>query len=65
MVAQVVRGGHQIVDVGGEVGIREVSVTVAQAGKVKTQGGYPVAGQSTADTRCRGDILGTGKAVGK
>ena len=60
-----VRRGDEIVDVRGEIGVREITLAPAQAGEIEAQHGKPLLGERGAD-RGRGlALLGAGEAVGE
>ena len=40
---------HQVIDVGGKIGVGKISVAIAKSGKVESQYRDPARGQRTAD----------------
>jgi len=65
VLAQIIRGGHKIADVGGEIGIGELSLAAAYAGEVEAQHGDVASCQTCGNPRrCEG-ILAAGEAVSK
>ena len=65
VVPEVVRGGHQVGNVGGEVGVGELALAMAQAGEVEAQHGNAVARQTLGDAGGGEDVLRAGEAVGE
>ena len=62
---QEVRRRHEIVQVGGEVGLGEVPLALADAGEVEPEHRDPPLGQGAADPAGGLDVLGAGEAVGE
>src|ERR1700730_15412835 len=60
VLPQVIRGRHEIANIGREIGIGELSFTAANAGKVEAQHGN-VAGRETLRNPCGGeDVFAAG-----
>jgi hypothetical protein len=55
----------EIVEVGGEVGVRKITFALTQAGKVEGEDGYAFVDQCATDPAHRLQIFGTGEAMGK
>ena len=65
VLAQVIRGRHKIPNVRREVRIGELTLTAADAGKVKAQDGNVASGQTPGNPRCSVDVLAAGEAMGE
>jgi len=61
----VIGGGDQIADVRREIGVGELAVAMAEAGKVEAQHRHPRLGQRAGNLRGRKNILGAGETMGK
>jgi hypothetical protein len=64
-LAQVVRCGDEILDVGGERGVGELAFAAAEASEIKTQHGYSVLFQAVGDAPCGSIVLAAGEAMRK
>jgi hypothetical protein len=61
--AQVVGGSHQIIDVGGEVGVGEFAFAGAQSGEVEAQNSDAAGGERIGDPSGCAAVLAAGEAV--
>ena len=56
---------NQILYIGGETGIGELALAVAQPGEVEAQHTEPQVGERVGDARRGSDVLATGEAMGE
>jgi hypothetical protein len=63
--AQPVSCSHQVLNIGGEIGIGELSFTGPQTGEIETQGGNTMFCQRSRDAAGSEDVLRAGEAMGK
>ena len=63
MIGQVARSRDQVLDIGGEIRVREITLGLTQPGEVKAQDGDPGPGQPPRDPAGSETLLATGKAM--
>src|SRR5262249_39266165 len=64
-LAQVIGGGDEIGDVGGEIRVGELALARAETGEVKAQHGNAARDQPVGDAFGRVNVLAAGEAVGE